>query len=145
MSGQCTYVSFPMGSGCGSSTPWGIPVVSCSGVPSLGNGSFGFTTTAPCVGVPVVGLLLVGVCLPAPIVFTSGAASGLCVSEAVCALHVNAIVMLPGFPMAGGFGFSTPIPNDPLLVGLQLCVQGAHTCSGLPCVSGTNALRVTVF
>ena len=145
VSAQCVAHSFPMGSGCGYSTPWGIPVASCSGAPSIGSASFGFTTTAPCIGVPVAGVLLVGLCLPAPLVFTSGAATGLCVSEAVCALYVNPIVMLPGLPQAGGFAFSTPIPNDPQLVGLQLCVQGAHTCSGLPCLSGTNAIRVTLF
>lgn len=145
VSAQCALQSFPMGSGCGYSTPWGIPVVSCSGVPSIGNAGFGFTTTAPCIGVPVVGLLLVGVCLPSPVVFTNGPASGLCVSEAVCALFVDTVVMLPGVAQAGGFAFSTPVPSAPQLIGLQLCVQGAHTCSGLPCVSGTNSVRVTLF
>ena len=144
VSAQCTYVSFPLGSGCGFSSTGGIPVLSCFGAPSIGNASFGFTTTAPCLGVPVVGLLLVGLCLPAPVVFTNPA-SGLCLSQVVCALYVDAIVMLPGLPYAGGFAFSTPVPNDPQLVGLELCIQGAHTCSALSCVSGTNALRVTVF
>lgn len=145
LSAQCVPYTFPMGSGCGYTTPWGIPVASCSGTPSIGNASFGFTTTAPCIGVPVAGVLLVGFCRPTPLLFTSGATSGLCVSEAVCALHVNPVVFLTGLPQAGGFAFTAPIPNSPQLVGLQLCVQGAHTCSGLPCLSGTNAVRVTLF
>lgn len=143
-SAQCVNHSAPWGSGCGYSTPFGIPVASCNGAPSIGNASFGFTTTAPCVGVPVFGVLLVGFCLPSPIQFTNPS-SGLCVAESFCALYVNAVVMLPGLPSAGAFAYSTPIPNDPQLVGLQLCVQGAHTCSGLSCLSGTNAIGVTLF
>jgi hypothetical protein len=142
---QCVNVSVPMGSGCGFSTPFGIPVVSCTGAPSIGNASFGFTTSTPCPGVPTAGALLVGTCLPSPIQFLDGPSTGLCISQAVCALWVSPIVFLTGLPQAGGFAFPTPIPNDPQLVGLQLCVQGAHTCSGLSCLSATNAVGVTLF
>ncbi len=146
---QCVNISIPQGSGCGYVTPFGIPVASCNGAPSIGNASFGFTTTAPCLaaGNATAGLLLIGLCLPAPIAITTGfGPGGVCgPSQALCALYVNVIGVAVGVAQAGGFAFPTPVPNDPGLVGLQLCVQGANVCSGGPCVSATQGVRVTLF
>lgn len=141
---QCVAHSFPMGSGCGFSTPWGVSVAQCSGQPTIGNAGFGITSTSLCLGTPIVGALMVGTCLPSPIVFTN-ASTGLCISQAVCALYVNPIVVVPGTLQGGVFVYATPIPNAPQFVGLQVCVQAAHTCTGLNCVMGSNALRVTLM
>lgn len=144
LAGQCVNVSLPWGSGCGLFTPFGIPVLSCSGAPTVGNLSFGLTTTAPCTS--NAGFLLVGNCLPAPITITSGyGAGGICgPSEAYCALQVDPCLVLVGVPTAGGYAFSTPIPNDPGLVGLQLCAQGVPVCSQIPCFAATQGMSVTV-
>jgi hypothetical protein len=144
MAAQCVF-SPPGGSGCGISTPFLIPTIACSGAPSIGNQSFALTTTAPCVGSPSSGLLLIGNCLPSPIQFTDGPATGLCVAQAFCALYLDPCVVLIGAPTGSGFAYQLPVPANPQFVGLQLCVQGAHTCTGLSCVSATNNVQVTVF
>jgi hypothetical protein len=143
---QCTLASGPYGSGCGGFTPFGIPVVTCSGAPTIGNPGFGFTTTAPCFPAPTSAVILVGTCRTTPIVFASGyGAGGLCgPSMAVCAQYLDIVTWFLGTPQAGGFAFATPVPNVPQLVGLQLCVQGAHVCPGVPCLAVTNAMRVTL-
>jgi hypothetical protein len=141
---QCVY-STPGATGCGPSSPFWIPMISCNGAPSIGNPTFGVTTSTPCIGTPNAGLLLVGACLPAPIQFTSGPATGLCVAEAFCALYLDPCVVLMGTLSSGGFTYSLPVPNNPLFVGIQLCMQGVHTCTGMSCVGATNNVRVTVF
>jgi hypothetical protein len=144
LAGQCANVSLPWGSGCGLTTPFGIPFLSCVGAPTVGNLSFALTTSAPCVS--TCGFLLVGPCLPAPVAFPFGyGAGGMCgPSEAVCLLHVDPCVALPGVPTAGGYSFSTPIPNDPGVVGLHLCAQGVPLCSAVPCLAATQGVSVTV-
>jgi hypothetical protein len=141
---QCVPQSWPMGSGCGFSTPWGVPIAQCTGQPTIGNAAFGFTSSTQCVGAPVTAILLVGTCLTPPVLFTNPS-SGLCLSEAVCALHVNPIAVVPGVLQGGSFAYATPIPNVPQFVGLQVCVQSAHWCTGLPCIMASNAVRVTLL
>ncbi len=145
LAAQCVNAGLPFGSGCGHSTPFGIPVASCAGAPSLGNPTFGFNTTAPCIASG--GLLLLGPCLPAPFVFTSGfGPGGLCgPSEATCALFVDPVCVLTGIAQGSGFLFPAPVPNHPSLVGLQLCVQGANICSGMGCIAMTQGIQFTLF
>jgi hypothetical protein len=142
--GQCSNVSLPWGSGCGGFSPFGIPVLSCAGSPTVGNLAFGLTTTAPCASSS--GFLLVGPCLSAPLVITSGhGPGGICgPSQAVCALHVDPCLVLTGAPTGGGYAFSTPIPNDAGLVGLALCAQGVPVCAAEPCFAATQGVRVVV-
>lgn len=146
-SAQCANVSLPGGSGCGPVTPFGIPIVSCSGLPAVGNASFGFNTAAVCFsGLPAVGFLVAGQCLPAPLALSGFGPGGFCgPSQAFCALWVNPEVTLGGTPSGSGFSFPVPIPNSPLLVGAQLCLQGVTICTGVPCVSLSNAVSVTIF
>jgi hypothetical protein len=141
---QCTF-STPMASGCGHSSPFGIPVIGCNSAPLVGNQSFAITTTAPCIGSPTAGLLLIGNCLPAPIQILNGPATGICVAEAFCALYLDPCVVLVGASTGGGFRYDLPIPAIPQLAGLQLCLQGAHTCTGMSCIAATNNARVTVM
>ncbi len=142
--GQCSNVTQPFGSGCGLFTPFGIPVLTCVGTPTVGNLGFGLLTTAPCVS--NASLLLLGPCLPAPVVITSGfGPGGICgPSQATCMLSLDPGLILIGTPTAGGYTFSTPIPNDAGLVGLRLCAQGAPLCTALPCIAASQGISVTV-
>lgn len=144
LAAQCSF-STPMATGCGYSSPFAIPTIACNGAPVVGNQSFALTTTAPCVGTPSGGLLLIGACLATPIQILDGPATGICVAQAFCARYLDPCVVLVGTPTSGGFSYHLPIPADPLLVGLQVCMQGVHTCTGLSCVAATNSAQVRVL
>ncbi len=147
--GQCQLASSQGGSGCGGYTPFGIPFLSCAGSPAIGNAGFGFTATAPCSGGPVNGaaLLLLGVCRATPLPLTNYGAGGMCgPSQALCALFVDFVALVPGALAPGGFQFAygVPVPNAPPLVGLQLCAQHEHTCDVVNCIAASHAVRVTI-
>jgi len=139
---QCTNASIPAATGCGWSMPFGIPTVSCAGSPTIGNATFTVTSSPQCLGTATVGILVVGTCRPALLLpMGPGAACG--PTQATCAQYVDIITAIPGTVSAGGFSFSTPIPNIPQLAGLQLCAQSALFCTG-GCVAVSNGLRITL-
>jgi hypothetical protein len=143
---QCTNVSVPGASGCGIMTPFGIPVITCNGAPTVGSSTFGFTTTQACfgTGTPLLGFVLAGSCLTTPQPLASLGALMCGPSQAFCALYVNPVATLGGTPSGTGFSFPLPIPSSPQLVGVQICAQGAHICTTGPCVSASNAISVVV-
>jgi hypothetical protein len=147
--GQCQNVSLPGGSGCGYATPFGIPFVFCSGVPTIGNTGFGFTATAQCSGGFSQGaaLMLLGTCRATPLPLNNYGPGGMCgPSQAFCALYVDVAAVVPGVIAPGGqqFSYVVPVPNAPPLVGLQLCVQHAHACATLNCIAASHGVRVTI-
>ncbi len=145
---QCTLLSSPGGSGCGWSTPFGIPTIQCVGSPQLGNQSFAITANVPCP--MVVSALMLGACRSAPLVIRSPfGVGGFCgPAEAVCALFLDpsAAVLVPGTPRAGGASFAIPVPNDPSLANLGFCAQELNLCAmaGGVCLGASNAISVTV-
>lgn len=143
---QCTLHSSPGGSGCGTSTPFGIPTIACVGSPQIGNAAFGVTANVPCT--MTASALLLGACRTQPFVIRSPfGVGGFCgPAEAVCALFVDetAAIVVSGTPRAGGANFAVPVPNDPLLVGVRFCAQEFNLCAmpGGACIGASNAIAI---
>lgn len=143
---QCTLHSSPGGSGCGTSTPFGIPTITCVGSPQLGNAAFGVTANVPCV--MTVSALLLGPCRAQPFVIRSPfGVGGFCgPAEALCALFVDAAtsIVVPGTPRTGGAAFAVPVPNDPRIVGALFCAQEFNLCTmpGGACIGASNAIAI---
>lgn len=147
LAAQCRDLGLRGGSGCGLSTPWGIPTMSCSGTPQIGNQAFAMSANVPCTATGAV--LMVGACLAAPIVIRGPwGPGGFCgPAEAVCAVFVDlaSAVAIPGAPRVGGFTFPLPIPNDASLRGLTVCTQEVNVCaitSGA-CVGASHGVAIT--
>ena len=146
---QCVNLAPPGGNGCGNSTPFGIPTLTCFGSPQIGNPTFGFTANVPCASSN--GTLLIGACRTTPLLITGPfGAGGFCgPTQAVCALFVDPLAMasLPGQVQVGGFVFALPIPNDPRLLGARVCAQEANLCAipGGFCVGASQGIEITVF
>lgn len=149
LAAQCRDVGSRGGSGCGLSTPFGIPTLSCVGTPRIGNQSFTMSANVPCNA--TASLLMVGACLGTPIVIRGPfGAGGFCgPAEAVCAAFVDltSAIAILGSPQGGSFVFSLPIPNDPALRGVTLCTQEVNVCSlpGGSCVGASHGVAITFF
>lgn len=149
LAAQCGFVSSPGGSGCGSSTPFGIPTIACAGQPQLGNQSFAVTARVPCA--MSASALLLGNCLVTPhLIRGPFGANGFCgPTEAVCALYVDVAlsVVIPGTAISGGASFAIPVPNDPGLRSLRFCAQEWNLCT-LPtgsCLGASQAISITLL
>lgn len=149
-SAQCTIYGSPGGSGCGSSTPWGIPTIRCSGAPTVGNQSYAIEASIPCQ--TTAPMLMLGGCLPVPYRITGPfGAGGFCgPTEASCLLFVGPSIFaaVPGSSTTPpyGFRFALPIPADPALRGSAVCAQLFTFCAttGGACIGASHGLFVQV-
>lgn len=145
---QCVVVGSVGGSGCGVSTPFGIPRVTCNSQPVLGNAAFAVDAAVPCPA--SAGILLIGACLPqAQVIRGPFGFGGFCgPTESVCALFVDpqGAIAISGFVTPGGYSFPLPIPNDPGLAGLRLCAQQAGLCSFAQgsCIHASHGMQITL-
>ncbi len=148
---QCTNLATPGLNGCGNSTPFGIPTIMCGGSPTVGNAAFAVTGTTPCqTTVPV---LLIGTCLPAPILITGPfGAGGFCgpsmapclafVGPTIYAAVLGAVQAPPNIWI-----YALPIPNDPTIQGATVCIQQANLCAfaiGGQCLGASQGISVTL-
>jgi hypothetical protein len=138
--------------GCGSSTPFGIPMLMCAGSPTVGNAAFSVTTGVPCLS--SAPLLVIGPCQPAPVLipgpFGNGGFCGpsmapcmAAVGPAIFGILVGAILTPPNI-----WTFALPIPNDPTLQGANVCIQEANVCPLFPsgqCIAVSPGISVTVL
>ena len=149
-SAQCTLFGSPGGSGCGFSTPWGIPTIRCSGAPTVGNQSYAIEASIPCQ--TAAPLLMLGSCQPTPLrIGGPFGAGGFCgPTEASCLLFVGPSIYagVPGVSTAppSGFRFALPIPADPALRGGIVCAQMFTLCAttGGACIGASHGLSVQV-
>jgi hypothetical protein len=149
-SAQCTLYGSPGGSGCGFSTPWGIPTIRCSGAPTVGNQSYAIEANIPCQ--TTAPMLMLGSCLAPP--YRIGGpfgAGGFCgPTEASCLLFIGPRIYagVPGVSTAppSGFRFALPIPADPALRGGVVCAQLFTLCAtmGGTCLGASHGLFVQV-
>lgn len=133
---QCANLALPGQSGCGHSTPGGMPAISCAGAPAVGNVAFGVSASIPCLAsFPV---LPVGTCLPSPLLITGPfGAGGFCgppTAPCLAFVGLTTFLVLP------------PIPNNPTLAGTTVCVQEANLClqPGGSCIGASQGLSITV-
>ena len=149
---QCTNLATPGLNGCGLSTPFGIPTIMCAGSPTVGSATFSVTGNTPCqTSVPV---LLIGPCLPAPILITGPfGAGGFCgPTMAFCqrfvGLPIYAAVLGAVLAPPNLWTFTLPIPNDPTLQGATVCIQQVNVCTIAPttglCIGASQGISVTV-
>jgi hypothetical protein len=149
-SAQCTPYGSIGGSGCGFSTPWGIPTIRCAGAPTVGNQSYAIEANIPCqTATPI---LMLGGCLATPYRIPGPfGAGGFCgPTEASCLLFVGPAIYAS---VAGvsttppyGFRFALPIPADPALRGSVVCAQLFAPCAipGGACLGASHGLFVQV-
>jgi hypothetical protein len=148
---QCTNLGIPQASGCGNSTPFEIPTISCSGSPTLGNAAFAVGAIVPCASSAPI--LVVGTCLPSPAPLSGpfgvggfcGPAMSLCIPWVGPTIYgaVPGVAVTP--PLF--WTFPIPIPNDPTVQGANVCIQEANLC-GIPggfCIGASQGISVTVI
>jgi hypothetical protein len=147
---QCTLFGSVGGSGCGFSTPWGIPSIRCSGAPTVGNAGFAIEANIPCQ--TTTPLLMLGSCQPVPIRITGPfGAGGFCgPTEATCLLFVGPSIFAAASGTSttppNGFSFALPIPSDPALRGGVVCAQLFTFCAttGGACLGASHGISVQV-